>query len=57
MVEVFCGVPDFLVFWSVAFPLGSIWKRGVLESRVDDFVALVFVFPFYLYRRREFLDL
>jgi len=29
----------------------------VVESRVDDFVKFVFVFSFYLNRRRGFLDL
>jgi len=29
----------------------------VVESRVDDFIALVFVFSFYLNRRMGFFDL
>ena len=25
IVEVFCGVPDFIVFWGVAIPVGSLF--------------------------------
>jgi len=57
MVEVFCGVPDFILFWRVSFPLSSILELVVVESRVDHFVEFVFVFPFYLDRRRWFFDL
>jgi len=51
IVEVFCGVPDFIVFWLVAFPLSSVLEHVVVESRVDDLVEFV------LDRRRGFFDL
>ena len=57
IVEVFSGVPDFVFFWSVSRPLTSVLELVVEESRVDNLVELVFVFPFYLNRRRGFLDL
>ena len=57
LFQVFWGVPDFIVFWGVAFPLRSILELVVVESRVDNFVKFVFVFSFYLDRRREFFDL
>ena len=57
IVEVFCWVPDFVVFWRVSFPLSPILELVVVESRVDDFVEFVFVFSFYLNRRRGFLNL
>ena len=57
IVEVFCGVPDFVFFWSVSFPLRSVLELVVVESRVDDFVEFVFVLSFYPNRRRWFLDL
>ena len=57
IVEVFVGVPDFVLFWSVSFPLSSVLELVVVESRVDDFVEFVFVFSFYLNRRRGFLYL
>ena len=57
IVEVFVGVPDFVFFWSVSFPLSSVLELVVVESRVDDFVEFVFVSSFYLNRRRGFLYL
>jgi len=57
IVEVFCGVPDFIVFWLVAFPLRWILELVVVELRVDNFVEFVFVLSFYLNRRRGFFDL
>jgi len=57
MVQVFCGVPDFIVFWCVALPLSSILELVVVESRVDNFVDFIFIFSFYLNRGRELLDL
>ena len=57
MFEVASRVPDFIVFRRVTGPLGSVLKLVVVESRVDDFVKFVFVFTFYLYRRRRFLGL
>jgi len=57
IVDVFCGVPDFIVFWGVTFPLSSVLKLVVVKSRVDDLVEFVFVFSFYLNRRRGFFDL
>jgi len=57
MVEVFSGVPDFIVFWLVAFPLSSIFELIVLELRVDDFVEFVFIFSVYLNRMTGFFDL
>jgi len=56
IVEVFRGVPDFIVFWGVAFPLASVLELVVVESRVNDFVEFLFVFSFYLNRRRGFFD-
>ena len=57
IVEVFRGVPDFIVFWCVTFPPSSILELVVVESQVDDFVEFVFVFSFYLNMRRGFFDL
>ena len=57
MVEVFCLVPDFVVFWWVTFPLSSILEHVIVELRVDDFVDFVFVFSVSLNRRGRFLDL
>ena len=57
IVEVFGRVPDFVIFWSVSFPLSSVLELVVMESRIDDFVEFVFVFSFYLDRRRGFLYL
>ena len=57
IVEVFGGVPDFVFFRSVSFPLSSVLELVVVESRVDDFFEFVFVFSFYLDRRRGFLYL
>ena len=54
IVEVFVGVPDFVFFWSVSFPLSSVLELVVVELGVDDFVEFVFVFSFYLNRRRGF---
>jgi len=45
------------VFRRITGPLGSVLELVVVESRVDDFVEFVFVFSFYLNRRRWFLDL
>jgi len=56
LIEVFRRVTDFIVFWRVVFPLSSILKPLVVESRVDDFVEFVFVFSLYLNRRRGFFD-
>ena len=56
MFEVASRVPDFVVFRRVTGPLGSVLEFVVVESRVDDFVEFVFVFSFYLNRRRWFLD-
>ena len=55
--EVASRVPDFIVFRRITGPLGSVLGFVVMESRVDDFVEFVFVFSFYLNRRRGFLDL
>src|ERR1700760_48252 len=57
MVEVASRVPNFVVFRRITGPLGSVLKLVVVESRVDDFVEFVFVFSFYLNRRRLFLYL
>ena len=57
MFEVASRVPDFVVFRRITGPLGSVLKLVVVESRVDDFVEFVFVFPFYLDRRRWLLYL
>ena len=57
MFEVASRVPDFVVFRRITGPLGSVLKLVVVESRVNDFVEFVFVFSFYLNRRRWFLDL
>ena len=57
MVEVLRWVPDFVFFWSVSFPLRSVLELVVVELRVDDLVEFVFVFSFYLNRRRWSLDL
>ena len=57
MFEVTSRVPDFVVFRRITGPLGSILKLVVVESRVDDFVEFVFVFPFDLDRRRWLLYL
>ena len=57
MFEVASGVPNFVVFRRITGPLGSVLKFIVVESRVDDFVEFVFVFSFYLNRRRGFLNL
>ena len=57
MFEVASRVPNFVVFRRVTGPLGSVLKLVVVESRVDDFVEFVFVFSFYLNRRRWFFDL
>ena len=45
------------MFRRITGPLGSVLEFVVVESRVDDFVEFVFVFSFYLNRRRWFLDL
>ena len=55
--EVFGGVPDFVFFWSLSFPLSSVLELVVVESRVDDFIEFQFVISFYLNRRRGFLYL
>ena len=57
IVEFFRGVPDFIFFWSVSFPLSSILDLLVVESRVYDFVEFEFFFSFYLNKRRGFLNL
>ena len=57
MFEVASRVPDFVVLRRITGPLGSVLKFVGVESRVDDFVEFVFVFSFYLNRRRGFLDL
>ena len=57
MLGVCCRVPDFIVFLRVSFPLGSGLELVVVESRVDNFVEFVFVFYFYLNRRRRFFYL
>ena len=57
IVEVLRWVPDFFFFWSVSFPLSSVLELIIVETRVDDFVEFVFVFSFYLNRRRGFLYL
>jgi len=57
IVQVFCWVPDFIVFGGLAFPPRSILELVVVESRVDDFVEFVFVFSFYLNMRSRFFDL
>ena len=57
IVEVFCGVPDFIVFSLVAFLLGSILELLVMALRVNDLVEFVFVFSFILDRRRGIFDL
>ena len=57
MLEVAGGVPDFVVFRRITGPLGLVLKFVVVEPRVDDFVEFVFVFSFYLNRRRGFLNL
>ena len=57
MFEVTGRVPDFVVFRRVTGPLGLGCEFVIVESRVDDFVEFVFVFSFYLNRRRWFLDL
>jgi len=57
ILEVSCWVPDFIVFWRVSFPLSSVSELVLVESRVDDLVEFVFVFSFYLDRRRGFFDL
>ena len=56
IVEVCGGVLDFVFFWSVFFPLGSVLELVVVESRVDDFVEFVFIFSFYLNRWRWLLE-
>ena len=57
MFEVASRIPNFVVFRRITGPLGSVLEFVVVESRVDDFVEFVFVFSFYLNRRRWFLDL
>ena len=57
MSEIASRLPGFIVFRRITGPLGSVLELVVVESRVDDFVELVFVFSFYLNRRRWFLDL
>ena len=57
MFEVTSRVPDFVVFRRITGLLGSVLKFVVVESRVDDLVEFLFVFSFYLNRRRWFLYL
>ena len=57
MFEVTSRVPDFVVFRGITRPFGSVLELVVVESRVDDFVEFVFVFSFYLDRRRWLLYL
>ena len=57
MFEVVGRVPDFIVFRRVTGPLSSVLEFVVMESRVNNFVEFVFVFSFYLNRRRGFLEL
>ena len=57
IVEVFCRVRDFIVFWRAAFPLSSVLELVGVESRVDDLREFAFVFSFYLDRRKGFFDL
>ena len=57
MFEVASRIPDFVVFGRVAGPLCSVLEFVVVESRVNNFVEFVFVFSFYLNRRRGFLYL
>ena len=57
IVEVFGGVPDFVFFWSVFFPLSSVLELVVVDLRIDYFVEFEFLFSFYLNRRRGFLYL
>ena len=57
MFEIASRVPEFVVFWRIAHPHGSILELVVVELRVDDFVEFVFVFFLYLNSRRRFSDL
>ena len=57
MFEVTGRVPDFVVFRRITGPLGSVLKFVVVKSRVDALFEFVFVFFFYLNRRRWFLYL
>ena len=57
MFEVASQIPDFVVFGRVTGPLGPVLEFVVVELRADDFVKFVFVFSFYLNRRRGFLNL
>ena len=57
MFEVTGRVPDFIVFRRTTGPLCSTLELIVVESRVDDFVEFVFLFSFYLNRRRWFWNL
>ena len=57
MLEVASRIPDLVVFRRITGPLGSVLEFIVVESRVDDFVEFIFVFFFYLGRRRRFLSL
>ena len=57
LFEVGGRVPNLVVFRRIAGPLGSVLELVVVESKVDDFVEFVFVFSFYLNRRRWFLNL
>src|ERR1700743_1431131 len=57
MFEVARRVPDFIVVRRITGPRGAVLEFVVVESRVDDFVEFVFVFSFYLNRRRWFMNL
>ena len=55
--EVFCWVPDLVVFWRIPGPLGTVLEVVSVKARVDDFFEFVFRFSVYLNRRRRSLDL
>src|ERR1700759_5673630 len=57
MFEVASRVPDLIVFRRITGPIGSVLELIIVESRVYYFVELVFVFSFYLNRRRWFSGL
>ena len=50
IVEVFCWVLSFVIFWRVSGPLGLVLKFVSVKARVDVFFAFVLGFSFYLYR-------
>ena len=57
IVEVFCWIPDLIVFGRVTSPLDLVLNFVMVEAGVDDFFEFVLGFSVNLNRRRTSLNL